>query len=478
MTTTQRKDDLFATLPLPWPDVGLAAEIERAVTASGRKVVVLDDDPTGTQTVHDIDVLATWQIDDLAVALADPAPAFYILTNSRSLSAAQAALINQEIAHNLVQAARRAGREFVIVSRSDSTLRGHYPAEVDALANALEAELGRPYDGLLLIPFFLEGGRYTLDDVHYVLQGERLVPAGETEFARDPAFAYHSSDLRRWVEEKTAGRIPASTVASISLATLRQGGPAAVERLLRTVQGRTPVIVNAAAYADLEVLVAGLLAAEQAGKRFLYRTAASFVRVRSAIAPRGLLTAADLFAPGARRRPGLIVVGSHVARSTDQWRSLLTLPEIAPLQMDVPAILNGTTREEALQVLEDSVTVALGQGQDVVLATSRRVIVGGSPEDNLAIARAVSEALCALVRRVVRRTPPAFVVAKGGITSSDVATQALGIRRARVLGQVQPGVPVWRAGAESLLPGAPYVVFPGNVGTADTLRDIVAQCRG
>jgi len=304
------------------------------------------------------------------------------------------------------------------------------------------------------------------------------VPARETEFARDPAFAYHSSDLRRWVEEKTAGRIPASTVASISLATLRQGGPAAVERLLRTVQGRTPVIVNAAAYADLEVLVAGLLAAEQAGKRFLYRTAASFVRVRSAIAPRGLLTAADLFAPGARRRPGLIVVGSHVARSTDQWRSLLTLPEIAPLQMDVPAILNGTTREEALQVLEDSVTVALGQGQDVVLATSRRVIVGGSPEDNLAIARAVSEALCALVRRVVRRTPPAFVVAKGGITSSDVATQALGIRRARVLGQVQPGVPVWRAGAESLLPGAPYVVFPGNVGTADTLRDIVAQCRG
>ena len=38
----------------------------------------------------------------------------------------------------------------------------------------------------------------------------------------------------------------------------------------------------------MEVFVRGLLAAEAAGKRFLYRTAASFVQVRAGIEPRSL----------------------------------------------------------------------------------------------------------------------------------------------------------------------------------------------
>ena len=214
------KDELWAALPAEWPE-DLLPQIQQQVRASGRKVVVLDDDPTGTQTVSGIPVLTEWPVDALHAELANEGSAFYLLTNSRSLPLAQAQALNAQIGANLRLAAWRASRSFVVVSRSNSTLRGHFPGEVEALAEAL----GQDFDAWLIIPFFLEGGRYTIDDVHYVAEGDRLVPAGETEFARDAAFGYQASNLRRWVAEKTGGRIPAESVASISLADLRRGGP-------------------------------------------------------------------------------------------------------------------------------------------------------------------------------------------------------------------------------------------------------------
>ena len=96
--------------------------------------------------------------------------------------------------------------------------------------------------------------------------------------------------------------------------------------------------------------------------------------------------------------------------------------------------------------------------------------------DELAVARAVSEALVAIVHGI--KTRPDFVAGKGGITSSDVGTRGLGAARAVVLGQIRPGVPVWRLGAESRFPGMPYVVFPGNVGGPETLAEIVAELSG
>ena len=270
-----RNDELLNTLPPEWPE-DLLPKIQYQIKATGRKIVVLDDDPTGTQTVHNIPVLTEWPVELLKVELKNDSPAFYLLTNSRALPPAEAQALNARIGRNLVQAAQQASRDFVVVSRSDSTLRGHFPGEVESLAEAL----GQSFDGwiTLVVPYFLEGGRYTINDIHYVAEGEWLTPAGQTEFARDKAFGYKSSNLREWVAEKMDGRVPAQAVASISIDDIRSGGPEQVTKKLIDLPKRSICVVNAVTYRDLEVFVHGLLAAEAQGRRFLYRTAASFVR--------------------------------------------------------------------------------------------------------------------------------------------------------------------------------------------------------
>ncbi|HEX9372618.1 MAG TPA: four-carbon acid sugar kinase family protein, partial [Roseiflexaceae bacterium] len=297
--------ELFAGLPPEWPDDPFPA-IQAAVHASGVKVVVLDDDPTGTQTVHGVPVLTEWPVEALRSELANDLPACYLLTNSRSLMLAEARALNAAIGRVLVEAARQAGRAFVVVSRSDSTLRGHFPGEVEALA----AALGQDFDAWLIVPFFQAGGRYTIDDVHYVADGDRLVPAGETEFARDAVFGYRASNLREWVAEKTGGRIPAPNVASIGLDDIRRGGPDRVAERLGSLARGAICVVNAASARDLDVFTRGLLAAEARGKRYLYRTASSFAAVRAGIALRPPLVRAELRLP--EGGGGLVIVGSYV----------------------------------------------------------------------------------------------------------------------------------------------------------------------
>ncbi|MFN8494067.1 MAG: four-carbon acid sugar kinase family protein [Caldilineaceae bacterium] len=462
------KNEVFSSLPPEWPDDLLPA-IQAQVAASQRKIVVLDDDPTGTQTVHDIPVLTEWSVNLLHTELLNDGPAFYILTNSRSMPLPAAQTLNREIGHNLMLASAQSGRSFVVVSRSDSTLRGHYPGETDALAAAIETQV----DATLLIPFFLEGGRYTINDVHYVAEGEQLAPAAETPFARDAAFGYQHSNLREWVAEKTGGRIGAEAVASISLDEIRVGGPGRVaEKLLTLMQG-TACIINAVSMRDVQVFVLGLLQAEAQGKKFLYRTAASFVQVRAGLTARPLLTPTDLALP--QTGGGLVVVGSYVPKTTGQLAELLALPGVASCELRVANLLDASTRAVEIERAAQVVSQALQQSQDVVVYTSRDLVTGQNAEHSLSIGQQVSDSLVALVRTL--KTQPRYLLAKGGITSSDIATKGLGVRRALVLGQILPGVPLWRTGAESLYPGLAYIVFPGNVGDAHALARVVTTLK-
>jgi uncharacterized protein YgbK (DUF1537 family) len=436
------------------------------VSSRPTKVVVLDDDPTGTQTVHGIDVLADWSVELLAAALSGPGSCFFVLTNTRSKSAAEASALVREIAANLSVAGRLTGVGFVVVSRGDSTLRGHFAEEIDAI----EAGLGAPFDGKIVIPAFFEGGRYTMDDIHYVAEGDNLVPAADTEFARDRAFGYTHSNLAEWIQEKTRGAVPARSVASISIAVLRgPGGAAAVRSRLLALQKGSFLVVNAAAYPDLEVFTRGLLEAEASGKRYLLRTAASFVRVRAGIEPRPLLAAPEI--SDAHAAGGLIVVGSYVSKTTLQLESLLGLPTVVGIEVAVDRLGDPGMRADEIERSSTAALDAMRSGKHAVVFTSRRHESAIGAAGELEAGRIVSAALVEIVRAIPEQ--PRFLIAKGGITSCDIAIHGLGMKKARVLGQASAGVPVWEMGPETRFPGMKFVVWPGNVGGPDALRDLV-----
>lgn len=471
--------------PYPPPTAVAAAAVAAALAASGRRVAVLDDDPTGTQTVADVPVLTRWGSDDLRWALRQDSPAFYVLTNTRGLSERDAAARNREVTGALIDASAAAGVECVIASRSDSTLRGHYPLETDAVEASLGAA-GVAVDGVVIAPAYVEGGRMTLDSVHWLRTSDGMRPVGRSEFARDASFGYHASDLREWVEEKTAGRWKAADVARLTLRDLRGGGPAAVEAVLRGLSGARPVVVDAVTDDDLRVLALGLLAAEAAGRTFLYRVGPSFVRARAGLEARPPLQPAAIDAIRSRRAGaeppahGLVVVGSHVSQTTRQLAGLRALGGVEEVDIDVRRVLDPASRAAVVADAVGRVSTGLDRA-DVVVSTSREVVTGPDAEASLAIARAVSAALVEVVGAVVARRAPRWLVGKGGITSSDLATDALGIRQAWARGTLLPGiVSVWEP-VTAEVPGVehmPFVVFAGNVGDDDALAAAVTTLRG
>jgi uncharacterized protein YgbK (DUF1537 family) len=462
-TAAVTRAQLLAGQPPPWPDDPFA-DIRATVAASATRLVVLDDDPTGTQTVHGMPVLTTWPVGALEAELRNPGPGFFILTNSRSLPATAAASLGREIGANLRCAVDTTGVHIQVISRSDSTLRGHFPGEVDAFLQAM----GTPDLPRIIAPCFFEGGRLTAGDIHYVAENDRLIPATQTPYAQDAAFGYRHSNLRDWVAEKTGGRVSANQVASVTLADLRTGGPRRVAERLVALPPQGCCVVNALEYRDLEVFVAGLLAAEKQGRHFFLRSAASLVRVRAGISPTALLGRAAMAEH--TDTGGLFVVGSYVPKTSAQLEALLTGSAVASIEIRVRDLLEDRLQAEAVAAASKAATQALSRGRDTVLFTSRHLEKGTDADSSLAIGRRISKSLIAIVSGI--DCQPRYLVAKGGITSSDLATLGLGVRRAMIMGQMLPGVPVWRLGGETRWPGMAYIVFPGNVGEDDALAVI------
>ena len=297
-----------------------------------------------------------------------------------------------------------------------------------------------------------------------------MVPANATEYARDPTFGYSTSNLLDWVAEKTQGRIPRDEVCSITISDIRLGGPDAMaDKLMQLEHGRV-CVVNCLCYHDLAVFTAGVLRAEAQGKRFLYRTAASFVRVRGAFDPTRDWYKCEY--QSVEKGGGLVVAGSYVGKTSRQLDYLRQNRDMTAVQLDVKAVLNGQIRLKEIERVRGLIDTALTTNQHTVLYTSRERI---EPEGMtfLQAGELISSALVEIISMLEVR--PAWMIAKGGITSSVIATDALQMQVARVLGQALPGVPVWQADAQSRWPGLVYVVFPGNVGNDDALSTVVGD---
>lgn len=461
--------DTLRSLPPEWAQDPLPA-VSAALQASDRKIVALDDDVMGTQSVHDIAVLMDWSIDAISAELARDQQAFFIVTNARSMPESQAQAVNTFIARNLTAAAQRVGVDFTVVSRLDSTLRGHFPAEMLAIQDGLAY---KP-NAWIIAPLFLEGGRYTIGDTQYVSDGEHLTPVGDTEFARDAAFAFKSSDLRQWVEEKTAGVVSAADVVSVSIEDLRLGGPAQVAARLSEVPQGGVCVVNGASNRDMEVFAQGLLESEADGKRFLFRAAASFIRALLGQSERAPLTPSDMGADG--KGGALIVVGSHVPRTTRQLNHLLANANVHGIQADVSRLLASDGRASEIERVARAAEARIRAGEHAVVYTSRALVEGRSADHSLAIGHQISQALAEAVAAI--GVKPRYMLVKGGATSADIASKALNVRRAWSPGQAAAGVPVWLLGDETLHPRMPCIIFPGNVGAEDALTALVARMDG
>lgn len=447
--------------------------LQKELENSDIKIIVLDDDPTGVQTVHDVSVYTDWAEDSIRRGLKEKNRLFYILTNSRGFTEEQTIAVHRAIAENIAKAAGEMGVRFVVISRSDSTLRGHYPVEPETLKEVFESQIGLRHDGEILCPFFKEGGRFTIDNVHYVLYGDKLVPAGKTEFANDKTFGYRSSDLREYVEEKTKGAYEAKEVLYIALESLRCANIDGITGQLMAVKDFNKVIVNAIDYCDLKVFCIALYRAMALGKNFMFRTAAGLVKVMGGIPDIPLLTRKDMITSDTDMG-GIVVVGSHTKKTTAQLEELLKLDRAVGIPFHSGLVLKGDEvfSAEIDRVVKKSEEV-MQTGKTAVCYTDRELLMieNETKEDALLRSVKISDGVQALVSRL--SVTPAFVVAKGGITSSDIGTKALKVKRADVMGQVMPGVPVWKTGAESRFPRTPYIIFPGNVGETQTLKEVV-----
>ena len=455
----------------------IQALLKEKCREDGHKIVVLDDDPTGVQTVHDVSVYTDWSYESIKKGFEEDNKLFYILTNSRGFTVEQTTRAHLEIGENVARVSEETGIDYVIVSRGDSTLRGHYPLETELLAQAEETYRGKPVDGEIICPYFKEGGRFTIDNVHYVKYGEQLVPAGETVFAGDRTFGYHSSDLREYVEEKTGGRYKAEDVAYVSVEELRGADYAGITEKLMGLHGFGKLVVNAVDACDLKVFCIALYNAMGQGKRFMFRTAAGFVKEFGAVSERPLLGRSEMIGSSCNTG-GIIVVGSHTKKTTSQLEALKQVPGIEFIEFDSDLVLDEDRfREEVERVIRQEEEL-LGRGVTVAVYTKRKLLSldNDSPEAALVRSVKISDAVQSLVGRL--KVAPAFVMAKGGITSSDVGTKALQVKKATVLGQIRPGIPVWKTGEESRFPGIPYIIFPGNVGEADTLKEAVGILMG
>ena len=445
----------------------------QAVSSLNRKIIVLDDDPTGVQTVHGLHVYTGWDEKTIEEAFEEKNEMVYILTNSRSFTPLETQKVHETIATRIEKISVKKNKAYLLISRSDSTLRGHYPLETETLRKTIQQQSGKVFDGEIIIPFFLEGGRYTVENIHYVQEGETLKPVAETEFALDKSFGYVNSHLGRYIEEKTGGDFLEKDCLYIGLQDLCAGNIEKIAAQLMKVSNFNKIIVNATTYMHVEVFVIAFIRAMKAGKEFMIRSAASFPRVIGAIGEKPLLSREDII-KNKELNGGITMIGSHVVKTSLQLEELKT--SFIPLKF-IEFNQHLVTDEKKLYQEVVRVTAitekSIREGESIVIYTRRERFDPdtANKDSQLQIAVKISDSLTSIIARL--RVRPAYIIAKGGITSSDVGTKALQVKKALVMGQIRPGIPVWLTDPESKFPQLPFIIFPGNVGEKETLKEII-----
>ncbi|MBP1540955.1 MAG: hypothetical protein ILA25_02160 [Prevotella sp.] len=397
------------------------------------KMVVLDDDPTGIQTVHGCLLITQWDEECVRKGFEDKEPFFYILTNTRAMTRNEAERVTREAMECVIRVNRDYGYRLIIVSRSDSCLRGHFPLETDVMRACLLQHGYSVAEKTPFCPAFIEAGRITINGTHYMKDGDRLIPVSETEFARDNVFAYHTSVLTEYIKEKGANPDDYEIISAQSYDEL---------------------------YAFARHLTTDILPQTSA---VVIRSSSSLPKAISGIADQPLLDRSLLQHEGV----GCFVVGSHVKKTTQQLERLLEAEGTCAIEVDVQRIL-----DDAILLMSetlDTIRQVAEMGLTPVIYTSRQEIRLDDADQRQRLGQQVSDFLVDIVYRLPFQ--PAYLVGKGGITSNDILTKGLAIRSARVMGQIINSVPCVMAD------DFPYIIFPGNVGNEQSLREVYEKLR-
>lgn len=441
-------------------------------------IVVIDDHPTGSQSMVDVPVLSAWSEDQIAWAMDSDVDVFYVVTNTRAMDGKAAENRMLEVVSAVLDVARARGKTITFLIRSDSSLRGHFPLDADITVNLFESSTEQRVDGIVIVPAFPEAGRITIGGTHYVEQwpGD-FVPVGETRFAKEPRFPFTHSDLAGWVAERSRGRYSADHVTRIPLDVVRTS-PDAVAAVLMNARHAEPVVVDAVVESDLRSIAIGLLLARAAGKNFVYRTAPPFVRAltgQEVAEPLSIEQIAQIRANhGVPAGHGLVVVGTPNPLTRRQVRALEARRPIRDVPVSVPALLDSRRDGHIEQVVQAAVDGL--QSTNVMVRLSQMEInleAKGDFSLDPRVARAVNE----ICYQIAKRASLGFVVARGGSVVQSAA-QALGVRRAMVRGPMLNGiVSLWEP-LGGIIKSVPFVVYAGGVGNDESLADVVDKLSG
>lgn len=469
-------DSLLAGLPEPLPLT--TDDVMRSLPERPRRLVVIDDHPSGSQSMSGVPVLSAWSPDQIEWAMGTGCPCFYIVVGTRALSVAAAEDRYLDVVSAVLEVAKERGEDVTFVIRSDSTLRGYFPLDTDIVVNAIETSTSVKVDGVVLVPAFPEAGRITVDSTQYVESwpGE-FQPVGETRFGKETRFPFSSSELREWVAERSRGRYRAESVKRIPLDVVRDD-PNAVAAVLMNARHAEPVVVDAVTEEDLRSVAIGATTAESMGKTFVYRVGPPYVRAAVGQPVAAPLSLDDLAAiRGTRGTPeggGLVVVGTPVPLTRRQLRVLETRRTIRDVPVSVPALLDSRRASHVEEVVRRA---AEGLEGGNVMVRLSEMHVDTEVTGDFAIDPRVGRAVSEICHRIAKMRPLSFVVARGGSVVQAVA-HGLGVRRATVAGPLLDGIiSLWEP-LHGPIEGVPFAVYAGGVGTDESLADIVDKLSG
>jgi len=409
------------------------------------KFVVIDDDPTGSQTVHDCLLLLKWDCSTLAKGFESKSNLFFILANTRSLSENGAKLTIEEICKNLktVITSQAYEEEIIFISRGDSTLRGHNYLEPIALNSCLG-----PFDATFHIPAFIEGKRFTINGSHFVDK----TPISQTIFAKDKIFGYQTSNVKNLLFQQSKSQINFEDIQNLLLSDIEMLNDEEnniVFTTLKNLKNNKHIIVDVKNYSHLNKfsLVIKKLTKH---KKFLFRTAASFI---SSIYEKKSVSQCEIFFSNLRIRnkeksflPGLIIVGSYVELSSIQLNKLIEISNCIPIELDVFEFFKITSSDnnhKRRNIFKNKflkeIRFSFEKGKTPVLFTSRKLMSLDSSElfnfYNL-LACFIAELVADLKYEI------GYLISKGGITTNLILSKGLNADYVYLEGQILTGISV------------------------------------